>query len=52
MCCLVGADLKEVMVDKTGKAVSMRDEPKSEPAAGAAKAKEEPKKPENPPKKP
>ena len=50
VCCLVGDQLKEVLVDKAGKVASMRDEPNAEKPAG--KGKDEPKKPDNPPKSP
>lgn len=50
VCCLVGDQLKEVLLDKTGKVVTMRDEPKYDQPADKGKAKEEPKKPDSPPK--
>ncbi len=47
VCCLVGDQLKEVMVDKTGKITTMRDEPNYDQPGGKEK-KEEPAKPEKP----
>jgi hypothetical protein len=52
VCCLVGDQLKEVLLDNAGKVTTMRDEPKFDQPEGKdkEKAKEEPKKPETPPK--
>ena len=50
VCCLVGDELKEVLLDKTGKVTIMRDEPKCDQPEEKGKAKEEPKKPDSPPK--
>jgi len=50
VCCLVGDQLKEVLVDKTGKVASMKDEPKYDQGTEKPKPAEEPKKPATPPK--
>lgn len=50
VCCLVGDQLKEILLDKTGKVTIMRDEPNYDQPAEKGKAPEAPKKPENPPK--
>ncbi len=46
VCCLVGTQLKECLVDKTGKVIKMIDEPTSEQPGGMKPA--EPKKPGTP----
>jgi hypothetical protein len=50
VCCLVGTQLKEVLVDKAGKVTKMFDEPSYEQPGGAGKT-EHPKKPDQPKKK-
>jgi hypothetical protein len=48
VCCLVNGQLKEVLLDKTGKVTTMRDEPSYEPPKERGYPAEEPKKPEKP----